>query len=97
MNDAQQGLTDADDNLPHGVPFYAPSPSLLGFGQRVSRVDHQLDSLHVQEVEEQVHVGTVGDVHEREVLLLGQGEGVYGACHESFCRRVQVNHEPRVR
>lgn len=72
MGYALQGLTADDDNLPHSDSFHAPSPSFLCFGQGVGGVNHNLEFSHVKEVEEKVHVSTVGDVHEREILLLGQ-------------------------
>lgn len=70
MGEALQGFTAGDDNLPNSVSLDAASPSLPGFGQGISGINDKPQFPQVKEVEEKVHVGAVGNVHEGEILLL---------------------------
>ena len=95
MGDAlQRRIGHVDDDLAGGVAVHAPGPRLVRLEEGVGGVDDQADLLEVQQVEEHVHVGLVGDVHEGEVLLLRQRQRLDGARHEPLGRRVQVDHEP---
>lgn len=87
-------LAAMDDNLPHGMPLHAPGPRVPDFPERIRGVNHGPQFLPVEQVEEHIHVRAVGDVQEREILLLGEPQGMRGARHEPLRRRVEVDDEP---
>lgn len=77
-------LCASDHNFPYSMPLHAFGPGLLRLGQGKGRVNDCCQLLCVDQVEKEVHIHRVGDMHEWIVFLLWEWRHVHCTCEEAL-------------